>query len=151
MQAVTKLSIAVLAEGDAEELLKLESLATDFPWTLKSFQDSLGSSRRCYCFRNATQITAFAIMTLVLDEATLLNIAVHPDFQRRGLAKALLEQSLQLVREDGATMCVLEVRDSNRAAQELYYELGFYEMGHRPNYYPAKKGREDAVLMCMPL
>ncbi|MFK8020913.1 MAG: ribosomal protein S18-alanine N-acetyltransferase [Pseudomonadales bacterium] len=148
---MTNFSIALLAESDAEELLKLESLATDFPWTLKSFQDSLTSSHRCYCFRNKTQVMAFAIMTLVLDEATLLNIAVHPDFQRRGLAKALLEQSLHLLREDGATMCVLEVRDSNRSAQELYYELGFYEMGHRPNYYPAKKGREDALLMCMPL
>lgn len=150
-QAVNFVDLGHFSVEDVEEVHQLERSATDFPWAKKSIVSSIDAGHDCFCYRDDGEIVAFAILSLVLDEATLLNVAVAPSHRRRGVARQLIEHALERLQARGAGMCMLEVRQGNRGAQALYYELGFYEMGHRANYYPAKMGREDAVLMCMPL
>jgi ribosomal-protein-alanine N-acetyltransferase len=81
----------------------------------------------------------------VADEVQVLTVAVHKDFRRRGVARALLNQALGVGCGGFALRGVLEVRKSNTAAQLLYKSLGFRVVGERPNYYDLPK--ESAVLM----
>jgi len=92
-------------------------------------------------------IQGFLIYSQVLDEVSIHDVAVHADSQGRGLGRLLLAQALLQMKSRGAQRCLLEVRESNRAARALYSGLCFQEDGVRRNYYPVATGREDAVLM----
>lgn len=97
------------------------------------------------------KMAAFAITQVVLDEATLFNIAVDPDYQRQGLGRALLEHLIDELEKRGVATLWLEVRASNAAAIALYESLGFNEATIRRNYYPTTDGREDAIIMALPI
>jgi ribosomal-protein-alanine N-acetyltransferase len=79
----------------------------------------------------------------------VLNVCVAPEEQHRGHGRRIVLRLLDLARWHHAERVFLEVRPSNLRAIALYESLGFNEIGRRPNYYPAKKGREDAVVMAM--
>lgn len=90
------------------------------------------------------QLTAFVNYWRVADEIELLFVATAPPWQRRGIARDLLNQVLAAVRAEGAVRALLEVRPSNGAAVALYSSLGFSEIGRRRRYYD---DGEDALLM----
>ena len=79
--------------------------------------------------------------TLAADEREILNLAVAPDFRRKGVARALLDSALQGFR--GGVF--LEVRESNGVAQEFYKSLGFKELSKRTGYYDSPP--ETAIVM----
>lgn len=83
----------------------------------------------------------------VLDEVSVHNIAVRTSCRGRGLGQRLLLASLEHMKIAGATRCLLEVRQSNTAAQRLYQRSGFTLDGERKDYYPTHQGRENAWLM----
>lgn len=143
-----------LAPMLAEDLIAIhaiESVANQFPWSLKNFEDSLNAGYQGWVVREQSRIIGYALVQHVLDEAHLLNICVHPQQQGRGLGRQLLNAVIDAVSLRGSNLMVLEVRRSNRRAQELYLSAGFNEMSIRRGYYPAAQGREDAVLMGMTL
>lgn len=109
-----------------------------------------GSSRCCVLAAAGDSAPlAFAEYQVVLDECELLNLAVLPHCQRRGLGRALLQQVLEMARAQGCSRCLLEFRRSNAAARALYEAAGFVQVGVRKAYYPALGGagpREDALL-----
>lgn len=125
----------------------MEVSANHFPWSLHQFHDSFSIGDFGWGIERANLLVAFALFSHVIDEATLLNIVVHPHWQRRGLARELLVHGLRQLSERGATRCLLEVRVSNLGAIALYSSLGFGVDGRRRDYYPAHNGREDALLM----
>jgi ribosomal-protein-alanine N-acetyltransferase len=96
-------------------------------------------------------ICAVAAFARVLDEATLLNIAVAPAVRGQGVGRRLLASALPRLCQCGTKQLFLEVRPSNRAAIALYRSLGFRDDGLRPNYYAARAGlpTEDALLMSL--
>ena len=96
-------------------------------------------------------VHAFAVYHEVLDEATLLNIAVAKAEQGQGTGHRLLDALLTLLRDASIKRVLLEVRQSNRPALALYRRLGFKADGVRRNYYPGVRGREDAILMSLNL
>ncbi|RME02114.1 MAG: ribosomal-protein-alanine N-acetyltransferase [Calditrichaeota bacterium] len=79
------------------------------------------------------------------DEVHIINLAVHPAFQRRGLATRLMMEVMSTARKRKAGRVFLEVRRSNDKAIGLYKKLGFRITGYRPNYY--QDSNEDAILM----
>jgi ribosomal-protein-alanine N-acetyltransferase len=85
-------------------------------------------------------------MSVAAGEAHILNICVHPDYQGQGIGRKLLMHLLELVLDHHVDMIFLEVRPTNFAAIKLYLDVGFDEIGMRRNYYPAKMGREDALV-----
>lgn len=86
------------------------------------------------------------------EEIHLLNLAVHPDWQRRGCAVLLLQQLRHWALWLQAQQIVLEVRASNQRAIDLYLRFGFIQIGQRRDYYPTLSGgREDALVMHLPL
>ncbi len=90
-------------------------------------------------------VAGYAVLSSVLDEGSLDNIAVSPAYRRRGIADALLGDILRQAREQALASVTLEVRASNAPAIALYRKHGFAEVGRRRNYY--EKPREDAILM----
>ena len=79
------------------------------------------------------------------DEAEILNLAIHPDHRRRGLATALVTGALQDLAQAGARRVFLEVRAANYEAQAFYQTLGFALRGRRKGYYSLP--REDALVL----
>ena len=149
-----------IVNSDLELVASIESAATPLPWSLAQFADS-AKHNCCTVVCLGEQIIGFAIFQQVLDEISLLNIAIQPSYQGQGHAKALLVDQLQQLSSQGACQCFLEVRLSNLSAIGLYQSLGFVVVGERKNYYPVtnryqNKGhennsRENALVMCLSL
>ncbi len=81
----------------------------------------------------------------VMDETDMMNVAVHPDYRRQGIAEELVTALIRALKEKGSHCLTLEVRASNLPAQKLYEKLGFDQIGLRRNYY--RNPREDALIL----
>lgn len=140
-----------LTSLDLDRVLAIEEACQLTPWTRGNFRDCLRSGYRCRVATVDGVPAAFMILSSVLDETHLLNIAVAPAWQRRGLARWMLERALDDALAEGMSVLYLEVRASNHGARRLYESLGFRECGRRKNYYRTVDGQEDAVLMWVEL
>ncbi|SHF62873.1 ribosomal-protein-alanine N-acetyltransferase [Microbulbifer donghaiensis] len=134
--------------ADSVAMADLARRAHSHPWSEKQYRDSLEGGHQCWLLLSAEgEVIACCVISLLFDEAEILDVAVSPDWRRRGIAESLLAE---LIARLPVEICrlLLEVRASNRAALSLYRKLGFHEDGVRKNYYPADAGlREDALLM----
>ncbi len=140
--------IAPMKAEDLPEVLAVEQAAYDFPWTHGNFLDSLRAGHSAWTMRDGGGgLIAYAVLMLALDEAHLLNLTVAPPCQRFGFGWRMLEAMAENARSYGARTMLLEVRPSNPAAQQMYERYGFVRIGTRRGYYPARQGREDAVVM----
>lgn len=137
--------------ADLDNIMAIEPTIYPYPWSRGNFSDSLNAGYSCWVVEQNQRMVGYAVLMLVLDEAHLLNLSVAATHHGRGFGHALLEHMLHTARRHGALNIFLEVRPSNRAAVKLYESLGFNEMAIRRGYYPAREGREDAVLMGMAL
>lgn len=146
MNRISSLNSEGLAQAFA-----IEQRSHAFPWSEKTFASNQGERYFNLRLDVDGEMAAFAITQVVLDEATLFNIAVSPAFQRRGLGRQLLEHLISELEQKQILTLWLEVRASNVAAIALYESLGFNEATIRRNYYPTANGREDAIIMALPL
>jgi ribosomal-protein-alanine N-acetyltransferase len=140
-----------MTADDLDAVVHIEYSVTNFPWPRSQFEESLHAGHRCMVLETDYGLGGFAVFSSVLDEATLLDIAVSPHYQGQGLAKQLLTEGLQVLQQQQISQCFLEVRASNQRAINLYKRFGFCQVGERHNYYPAAKGREDAIVMKLQL
>jgi ribosomal-protein-alanine N-acetyltransferase len=140
-----------LIEQDVDEVYSIEKLAYPFPWTRSLFVDCLNAGYACFGLQIGRNLAGYTIFNWAANEAHLLNICVHPDWQHRGYGSLLLEYTInQVTRMDNKTM-FLEVRESNLRAAALYRNRGFKTIGYRPSYYRAGDGRENAIVMQLEL
>lgn len=143
------MTISALTSDDFQRIYAIECASHAFPWSEKTFMTNIGER---YCNLKLEvdgKIVGFAINQFILDEATLFNIAVDPEYQGQGYGKMLLSAAIEKLAEKGVMTLWLEVRESNRSAIALYETIGFNEVSIRKNYYPAKNGKEDAVIMAL--
>lgn len=143
--------IRVMESSKLEDVMEIERSAYEFPWTRSMFSSSLSSKDKCSLLYVENRLVGYAIVSYILDEAHLLNICISPQFEGLGLGRILLRKLIAEALEKRSLCFFLEVRSSNARAINLYFSEGFNEVGVRPNYYPSKKGREDAVLMTLDL
>ena len=144
--------IRLMQEDDLAAVMINENAAYDFPWSASIMASN---QKRHYCVvfeaeagtENAGQILGHAILSTVVDEASVLNIAVSPKAQRQRIGYQLMEKILAYALNKDCVEVFLEVRESNRPAFTMYHQFGFNEIGVRNNYYPSKQGREDAILL----
>lgn len=132
---------------DLDAVAGLEADVQAFPWSRGNFADSLEAGHGAWVCRTGGDLIGFAITMAVADEAHLLNIAVAKCHQGRGHGARLLRHALDESRRHGAGRFLLEVRASNARALDLYRLFGFREIGRRRGYYPAREGREDALVL----
>ena len=138
---------------DLKEVVEIENLAYPFPWSHGNFLASIRSGYDTWTLRDTSRggrMVGYFLLMPAVDEAHLLNITVHPDFQGRGYGLVLLDKVFSLARAAGLKSVLLEVRPSNVRALQIYLRYGFSRIGVRRNYYPAALGkREDAIVMRM--
>jgi ribosomal-protein-alanine N-acetyltransferase len=141
-------TIAPMRPPDLPEVLAVEEVAYEFPWTHGNFIDSLRAGHSAWTMRDGGgSLIAYTVAMIALDEAHLLNLTVAPRCQRFGFGWRMLEAMAENARGYGVRTMLLEVRPSNAAAQQMYERYGFVRIGTRRGYYPARDGREDAIVM----
>lgn len=140
-----------MREADVDAVFDVERRAYEFPWTAGIFRDCLRADYMAWVLERDGAILGYFLMSLAAGEAHVLNIAVAPQHQGRGHGRRMLRSLVHLARARAAQRIFLEVRPSNRGAIALYHREGFNEIGRRPRYYPARDGREDAIVMAMEL
>ncbi|MCU7937267.1 MAG: ribosomal protein S18-alanine N-acetyltransferase [Candidatus Thiodiazotropha sp. (ex Dulcina madagascariensis)] len=141
-----------MQQTDLPQVVALEELVYPFPWTAGIFQDCLRVGYCCWVLTLERQVIGYGVMSVVIDESHILNLCIHPDWQRKGLGNKMVQRLLKIARQHGAETVFLEVRIGNRAALRLYEKLGFVQIGRRRNYYPAADNkREDALVMSLEL
>jgi len=143
--------ISPMRESDLEEVMAIERAIYSHPWTRGNFVDSLNAGYECRCLRLGAELLGYFVVMVAAQEAHLLNLSIDAGHQRRGLGSGLLRDAADLARRLGARNVFLEVRPSNRGAQALYTRFGFRKIGTRRGYYPAHAGREDAIVLTLPL
>ncbi|RDJ00246.1 ribosomal-protein-alanine N-acetyltransferase [Dyella solisilvae] len=136
---------------DVPDVAAMEAVSYEFPWTPGIFSDCLKAGHPCWVMWVDGVIAGYGVLSVAAGEAHVLNICVGPDHRGLGLGRFLMRRLLDIARWNGATRVFLEVRPSNPVAQTLYLSMGFEEIGRRPKYYPAKDGREDAIVMAKDL
>lgn len=130
------------------EVLVVERRAYEFPWSETILRDCLKAGYSAWVLVGPDgSLAGHALMSMAVDEAHVLNLCVDPAQQRQGLGLMLLNHLMTLARAAQASIVLLEVRKSNKAALRLYESVGFQRIGVRKAYYPAKDGREDALVL----
>lgn len=145
------LIVRSMYESDLPKVMQIERASYPIPWSENVFSECVRGNNLCYVLANGDEIVGYAVISVILDETHLLNLCVAPEYGRRGYGRYFLKHLIREANERESSMFFLEVRASNEAARQLYFSEGFNEVGIRPNYYPAKTGREDAVLMTLEL
>lgn len=137
---------------DVSNVMGVELAAYPYPWKQKNFEDCLKHQQySCWVFELSEENYGHVILSLAAGEAHILNICVHPEKQGKGWGRKLLEEAEWIAKQHQAEDCFLEVRSSNKVGLNLYESVGYNEIGFRKAYYPASKGREDAVVMAKAL
>lgn len=136
---------------DLDGLMAIERRAYSHPWTETIFRDCLRSGYICWALVQQDELIGYAVTSLAVGEYHVLNLTVRPESQGRGYGRFLLRGLLEWAQKHDAQNAFLEVRPSNQAAFNLYLSEGFNEVGVRKAYYPAHRGREDALVMAKAL
>lgn len=149
MSAVLKLihNIRRMREADIPAVLLVEKDSYEFPWSAGNFHDSIHAGYSAWVYEAGGGIIGHLVLMTAMDEAHLLNITIAPAWRRQGLGKILLEHALDTARQQHVKALYLEVRPSNKPAIALYEQAGFEAVALRKAYYPARQGREDALVM----
>jgi ribosomal-protein-alanine N-acetyltransferase len=138
---IRRLTLAELSEIEA-----IEQRAYRTPWSRSMFASELAKvTSICLGAFEGDQLIGYIVNSRYVDAWHVMNVAVDPDFQRRGIATRLLERLFELTDEDDGRGYTLEVRVSNKEAIKLYEKLGFERHGIRRGYYT--DNREDALVM----
>lgn len=141
------LRIRRMGEVDLDEVHAVERRAYDYPWSRGIFEDCLRVPYDCEVLEEDGRIVGYTVMSLAADEAHLLNLCLAPEVHGRGLGRLLLDHVVAVAEAKGARVIFLEVRPSNQRAVQLYLRAGFRRLGVRPDYYRARHGREDALVL----
>jgi ribosomal-protein-alanine N-acetyltransferase len=155
--------------ADIDQVMEIERVAFSAPWSARAYRFEVADNEHStmvvvrpihqpegwlaillqrFSLEKPCPLLGYAGFWLLLDEAHICTIAVHPQWRRRGLGELLLLSLLDRAVDLGAHRATLEVRVSNRAAQELYHKYAFEVVSRRRRYY--SDNNEDAFIMLSP-
>ena len=140
-----------MQEADVPAVLAIERVAYEFPWNEGILRDCFKFGYVCKLYESSAGIIGYGIISIGAGECHFLNICIAPPYQQQGHGARMVAHLLQAARQAHARMALLEVRVSNTAAFRLYHKMGFNEIGARKDYYPARVGREDALVLAREL
>ena len=132
--------------GHISQIAQLEKLCFSDPWSENSVASELENPLSLWLVAEEDgSVAGYVGSQTVMDETDMMNIAIHPDHRRQGIAAALIETLIGELKEKGSRCLTLEVRASNENARNLYEKLGFQQAGIRKNYY--RNPKEDAIIL----
>lgn len=139
---------------DIPRVREIDVLSFSLPWPEKSYQFELTQNPSTLAIVNELVppgampiIIGMVVVWILLDEAHIATIAIHPNFRGHGIGKKLLAETLRQSIKRSAILATLEVREHNHIAQQMYAKFGFEIVGRRPKYY--LDNNEDAVIMTL--
>ena len=140
------IQIKQMTDAHVAQIAALEKLCFSDPWSENSVASELNNPLSLWLVAlDGETVAGYVGSQSVLDGADMMNIAVHPDYRRQGVARELVTELTDALAEKGVKILALEVRQSNAPAIALYEQLGFQQVGLRPNYY--RNPRENALIM----
>jgi ribosomal-protein-alanine N-acetyltransferase len=140
------IEIRVLEASDLDAIEPIEQRAYPTPWSRSMFVSELAKPTSiCLGAFEGDELVGYVINSRYVDAWHVMNVAVDPEHQRRGVATHLLRRLFELTLHDERRGYTLEVRVSNEGAIQLYAQLGFEPRGIRRGYYT--DNREDALIM----
>lgn len=140
-----------MQERDVDGVMAIEYAVCDFPWTHSIFSDCIKVGYSCWVLEEEHQIIGYGLLSASSGEAHILNLCIKPSKQRQGLGLRMMKHLIEEAKKLRSETLYLEVRESNQGAYDLYKKLGFNESGRRKDYYPARDGREDAIVLSLDL
>lgn len=136
----------VMNSDHASQVAALETLCFSAPWSERSICSELTNPLSLWIVAlDGQTVAGYVGSQSVLGEADMMNLAVAPEYRRKGIGQQLVCVLIDRLQTSGVKSLTLEVRDSNENARALYNKLGFFEAGRRPNYYSNPK--EDALIL----
>lgn len=141
------LLIRNMTTQDIAAVLQIEHQCFSVPWTEEAFRMEVENNKlaRYVVAELDGQVVGYGGMWMIMDEAHVTNIALHPDVRGRGYGNRIVAAMIDMAKQEGIIRMTLEVRKSNEVAQNLYKKFGFKACGIRPKYY--QDNHEDAVIM----
>ena len=128
------------------QIAELEKICFSDPWSERSISSELENSLSYWLVAlEGDTVAGYIGSQTVMGETDMMNVAVHPDHRRKGIAEALVIGLVEALKKQGSHCLTLEVRASNEPAKKLYEKLGFSQIGKRPGYY--RNPREDALIL----
>ncbi|MFZ5633815.1 MAG: ribosomal protein S18-alanine N-acetyltransferase [Bacillota bacterium] len=146
-QRMLGLQFSVMLPEHLDQVMDIELRSFPIPWSYSAFLFELAENDFAFYIVALVKgkVAGYAGMWIVLDEAHITNVAVHPGYRGRGIGRELMMELLSRAAVLGAVKVTLEVRVSNQVARNLYESLGFENRGLRRKYY--SDNNEDAVIM----
>ena len=145
---MNNLRIVPLTNELLEGVCKIEKECFSVPWNYNMLSAELNNqTARFYAALFDDEVAGYCGMYNICGECNMANIAVLPEYRRRGIANMLLNTLENTAQKENADFITLEVRKSNSAAIELYTSHGFCVVGERKNYYTSPN--ENALLMTL--
>ena len=140
------MKIELMTADHVPQIAELEKICFNDPWSEKSIASELDNRLSLWLVAmDGDRVAGYVGSQSVLGETDMMNIAVHPDFRRRGIAEELVMKLVEELKVRGNHSLMLEVRASNEPARNLYEKLGFQQVGLRKNYY--RNPKEDACIL----
>ena len=138
--------ITKMLQCHVPQIAELEKLCFNDPWSENSIASELDNRLSCWLVAIADdKVIGYVGSQTVLGETDMMNIAIHPDYRKQGIATELISALIEALNERGSHSLMLEVRASNEPAKSLYLKMGFDVVGVRKNYY--RNPREDALIL----
>jgi len=140
------MTIIEMKESHVSQIAALEKRFFSAPWDEESVQSELSNDLSYWLVAmDGDTVAGYVGSQTVLGESDMMNLAVHPDYQRQGIGERLVLALVDGLKARGSHCLTLEVRSSNDPARHLYEKLGFQTVGKRKNYYRSPK--EDAEIL----
>ena len=141
------MEIVRMKESHVASVAELEKICFGIDaWSERSITSELTNPLSLWLVAmDGERLAGYVGSQTVIDESDMMNVAVHPEFRRRGIAENLVDELVACLKEMGSRCLTLEVRVSNEPAIGLYQKLGFEQVGRRKNYY--RNPREDALIL----
>jgi ribosomal-protein-alanine N-acetyltransferase len=150
----TLYTIRPMTVEDLEQVVEIDQLSFSLPWPAHSFRYELlenDVSRQWVVEMQSTngdpKVIGLIVVWLIMDEAHIATIAVHPEYRGRGIGRQIILVALRECAAQGALSATLEVRERNAIAIDMYRKLGFEVVGLRKRYY--QDTNEAAILMTL--
>ena len=138
--------IVHMNESHVAQVAALEKICFSDPWSVNSVASELKNPLSCWLVAEEDgEVAGYVGSQTVMDESDMMNVAVHPDYRRKGIAEKLVMELVEALKKRDSRCLTLEVRASNEPARALYEKLGFVQVGLRKNYY--RNPREDALIL----
>lgn len=138
--------IVHMNESHVAQVAALEKICFSDPWSENSVASELKNPLSFWLVAEEDgKVAGYVGSQTVMDESDMMNVAVHPDYRRKGIAEKLVTELVEALKKRDSRCLTLEVRASNEPARALYGKLGFVQVGLRKNYY--RNPREDALIL----